>query len=272
LECTIKKSDVLAAIEPILNKTIECAENALTEAKLTIDDINRIVLVGGSSKADWVIEKVKSHFNKDPYAAPDIDLYVSEGAAFYISSTPISIDDNKSKILCPKCGEELKENPTEKTPCSKCGYIGIDVAEYIPKSIGIMTAGGAFGLVLPKGEIENSKDGDSDILISAKRKFGNPPNSESVLINIYETIETLDTEEVDGEYRTKKDYSVWEKDNDKKNLFQFLGDFTLSGLTLAPEGTITIEVTVELDKNKTLRVSATAEGKSGNKELTVDKK
>lgn len=274
LNCTIKKSEVLARIDPILNRTIECADNALAEAKITINDVNRIVLVGGSSKADWVIEKLKNHYNKDPYTAPQIDLYVGKGAAFYIASIPNEYEETV-KVPCSNpegCTAILDQAPSVENPCPVCGYNGVNLKEtYIPKNIGIMTTGGGFGIVLPKGEIKEDKPKDSNIIISAKRKFGNPNNAESILINIYETIESLDIEEKDGEFITTKDYSVYEKKDDNK-VFQFLGDFTLSGLTRAPQGTIPIEVTVELDTNKTIHVTATAQGQTGDIKLTVDKK
>ena len=81
LDTIVPRDKFLESIQPLLDKTIECTKNAIQESKLELDDINRFVLVGGSTKAPWVRDAVKSFVGKDPYLADNVDVIVGEGAA-----------------------------------------------------------------------------------------------------------------------------------------------------------------------------------------------
>ena len=61
---TISFDEYKVAIDPLIQKSLECVKEALESSKLTIDDINRIVLVGGSSKAPWIREAIKNIFKE----------------------------------------------------------------------------------------------------------------------------------------------------------------------------------------------------------------
>src|SRR5579864_4427751 len=56
-------------------------ENALADAKLKIEDINEVVLVGGATRMPAVLELVKSLTNKDPHQGVNPDEVVAVGAA-----------------------------------------------------------------------------------------------------------------------------------------------------------------------------------------------
>ena len=60
-----------AAIEPLIDQTIETMKTALENAKLTERDISRVILVGGSSRIPLVSTKIKELLNKEPYANID---------------------------------------------------------------------------------------------------------------------------------------------------------------------------------------------------------
>jgi len=77
-ELTIKEFSSL--IRPLLNKTIDKMKNVLNQAKMTSDDIDRVILVGGSTKSPLVKEIVKREI-RDPYMAQNVDEVVSNGAA-----------------------------------------------------------------------------------------------------------------------------------------------------------------------------------------------
>ena len=53
--------------EDLVAKTIECTKRALADAKLTNADINKVILVGGSTRIPAVYEAVKNYTGKEPY-------------------------------------------------------------------------------------------------------------------------------------------------------------------------------------------------------------
>jgi molecular chaperone DnaK len=69
------------AVAPLVNQSGECIKQALSEAKLEIDDIDRIILVGGSTRAPCVRKLVTEMFGKEPYGDIDPATAVSQGAA-----------------------------------------------------------------------------------------------------------------------------------------------------------------------------------------------
>lgn len=59
------------------------ADSVIDGTHIDMDDINRFVLVGGSCKHPLVRDYVKEIIGKDPFAAPNLDCYVAEGASIY---------------------------------------------------------------------------------------------------------------------------------------------------------------------------------------------
>ena len=79
----ISKNDFLGVVQPIIDKTIDILLSVVKESNTDLDDINRTVLVGGSSKGYWVYNTVKDKLGRDPYFAPNVDTFVSAGASYY---------------------------------------------------------------------------------------------------------------------------------------------------------------------------------------------
>jgi len=67
-------------IEPLLAKTIECVDAAFADAGLTAEDIDRVVLVGGSSRTPLVHHLLKNQLHHEPHVEIDPDLCVAMGA------------------------------------------------------------------------------------------------------------------------------------------------------------------------------------------------
>jgi molecular chaperone DnaK len=72
-------------IQEHLNEVVAKTQSVIDQSGLTLDDINRVVLVGGSCKHPIVQETIKKHF-KTPYMAPNMDTAVAEGAAIVCGS------------------------------------------------------------------------------------------------------------------------------------------------------------------------------------------
>ncbi len=77
----ISRLDYEPLIEPLLNKTLVCVDEALSDAKLTARQIDRVVLVGGASRTPLVHQLLQEQLGQPIHAEVDPDLCVSMGAA-----------------------------------------------------------------------------------------------------------------------------------------------------------------------------------------------
>ncbi len=80
LTTTITRSDFEELIEPFVQRTIDCVDEALRDAGLTIHQIADLVLVGGSTRIPLVEERLRDEFQREPSRAVDPDLAVALGA------------------------------------------------------------------------------------------------------------------------------------------------------------------------------------------------
>ena len=81
LQTTLTRSKMIALTEDLVERTLACVRRALKDAKLTVADIDGIVLVGGATRMPHVTASIKQHFRKIPFSGVDPDKVVAEGAA-----------------------------------------------------------------------------------------------------------------------------------------------------------------------------------------------
>ena len=79
VELTRAKFDMLT--EDLVKETTDCVEKALKDANLTKDQIDKVILVGGSTRIPAVQEAVKNFTGKEPYKGINPDECVAIGAA-----------------------------------------------------------------------------------------------------------------------------------------------------------------------------------------------
>ena len=65
----------------LIDKTIVCTKKAMADAKLSYSDIDKVILVGGSTRIPAVFEAVKAQTGKEPYKGINPDECVALGAA-----------------------------------------------------------------------------------------------------------------------------------------------------------------------------------------------
>lgn len=81
LEKKLTRARLEEMIKDIVDRTMDIVKRALEAAKLTPQDIDDVVLVGGSTRIPLVQQKIKEFFGKEPHKGVNPDEVVSVGAA-----------------------------------------------------------------------------------------------------------------------------------------------------------------------------------------------
>ena len=81
LNMTLTRAKFESITEDLVNRTLEPCKKAISDAKLTVSDIDEVILVGGSTRIPKVQEAVKSFFGKEPNKSVNPDEVVAMGAA-----------------------------------------------------------------------------------------------------------------------------------------------------------------------------------------------
>ena len=114
-KCELSAGQLRQAMKPFVDRTIKCCEEALNQAGITADQLDSVVLVGGSTKAPYVRERVAEFFGKTPDTSLNPDEAVALGAALsidlskndaFVDVTPLSLfmetADGKGCELIPR--------------------------------------------------------------------------------------------------------------------------------------------------------------------------
>ncbi len=81
IELTITRAEFEAAISPLVQRTLDCVKSAAKDAGLELQNIDDIVLVGGSTRIPLVRARLEAATGKPPHTDVDPDLAVALGAA-----------------------------------------------------------------------------------------------------------------------------------------------------------------------------------------------
>jgi molecular chaperone DnaK len=81
IDIDITRAQFEKMTEDLVAKTLESMKMALSDAKLTTKDIDRVLLIGGSTRTPAVYDLVKNFIEKDPYKNINPDEAVAVGAA-----------------------------------------------------------------------------------------------------------------------------------------------------------------------------------------------
>jgi molecular chaperone DnaK len=81
MNLTLTRSKFESLVNDILSRTVEPCRRAMTNSKLTPNDIDEVILVGGSTRIPKVQELVRNFFGKEPSKGVNPDEVVAVGAA-----------------------------------------------------------------------------------------------------------------------------------------------------------------------------------------------
>ncbi len=141
---SLSKGEFEKLIRSLVDKTIQSCKNALTDAALTINDIDEVVMVGGSTRVPLVKETVGKLFERSVHDELNPDEVVALGAAV---QADILAGNNKEFLL-------------------------LDIT---PLSLGIETMGGLMDVLIPRNskipskasrQYTTQKDGQNGMRIS----------------------------------------------------------------------------------------------------------
>jgi molecular chaperone DnaK len=130
LETEVARTDFEKLIRPLLQETLEAIDRALTDANLEANEIDRIILVGGSTRIPLVQEMIAKHLGQTPTDGIQADLCVALGAAL------------QAGVLV---GESVDAILVDVIPHS------LGIAAAVPTAMGIMP--GYFSVIIPRNSV-----------------------------------------------------------------------------------------------------------------------
>ena len=81
LDLVLTRAEMEKLIHPLIKRTLEPCKQALSDAGLSVNDIDEVILVGGSTRIPAVRRFVKEFFHKEPHKGVNPDEVVAMGAA-----------------------------------------------------------------------------------------------------------------------------------------------------------------------------------------------
>lgn len=81
MDMTLTRAKFEEMIRDLIDETLECTRKALKDADLSAKDVDKVLLVGGSTRVPAVQEAIKQLIGKDPFKGINPDECVAIGAA-----------------------------------------------------------------------------------------------------------------------------------------------------------------------------------------------
>ncbi|MFC4408205.1 Hsp70 family protein [Haloarchaeobius iranensis] len=275
-ERVLRRSEFESAASGLLDRAIDPVEDALKKADMDAEDVDTVLLVGGSSKIPAVQEQLTDFFGFEPTKTNDLAKVVAKGAAI-VADLEDGIDE---KYVCPECPQgfdyfdDLNDHlsthdPDDGIACPYCDEV-LDTKGDREDHIGLehpgeLGSGGEEGGKYPTGKkkiLSRSLGTDlvgarMDILIeegselpatATERYVPTADDPEQIPVHVYQG------EDVENLYSNEK-----------------LKDWYVEDIPETESGRPTIAVTFEIDDDGLLEVSAELVDSDKSVSTTVDR-
>jgi molecular chaperone DnaK len=164
VEFEITRDEYETLLKPSVEKAMKLVAKAMAEAELDADDIDAVLMVGGSSTIPCFQAALEDHFGKEKVLRGlDPMTCVAQGAGILAKSL--------GGVFCGACEQE---NPLDAEVCSKCGAdlaaVGrrdqesgeaspaVEAFGRTPQPYGIEISGGRFEAIIPKNSEYPTQD------------------------------------------------------------------------------------------------------------------
>ena len=168
LEATLTRAQLESMMEDLVERTIKPTKDALADAGMTPDDIDTILLVGGSTRIPLMQRRVKETLEKNPHRDISPDEVVALGAAV------------QTLVLAPLEGE------LEDTLATRYGKEAPVIIHMTPFNLGVGLQNDQFGVLVERNTTYPTEAKD---IFTTTRDF-----QEAISFPIYEGQEPIASE------------------------------------------------------------------------------
>lgn len=222
IEYNVTRIEFEDAIRDLVLQSQEAVKKSMENAKLGIDDIDRIILVGGSSRVPLVKRMISDIFAKESYGDLDPDTVVATGAAIF--GAWLGVPSDKLDVTeIPDDADRLAAD--------------IRLQNKVTHFLGIEIQGGRFSKLIDKG----AELTDEAPVISAEKEYTTSRDEQTELrITVYQATEDVEYVRDEG--------------------CVCIGEFFLTGIPKALRGRERITVRFEINQQNLLKVIASSKG------------
>jgi molecular chaperone DnaK len=121
LSTEVERHEYETLIRPLIDRTMECVQHALDDARLTAAQIHRVVLVGGSTRTPLIGQLLEDRLGQPAHREINPDLCVAMGAAIQgaiiagqnVGSVLVDITPHSLGIKCLEYSDSFSFRPNE---------------------------------------------------------------------------------------------------------------------------------------------------------------
>ncbi len=112
LEQLLTREELEQVVEPFVKRTLDCIDATLRDARLAASALDRVILVGGSSRIPFVSRRVGAHLERPVLMDDNVDRAVALGAAMLAGRAAgqqvadVLVDITSHTLACGAIGED----------------------------------------------------------------------------------------------------------------------------------------------------------------------